>query len=135
MLYLDLDSLIVSPLDDVIDYAAPFALAPDAGKFQGGEGLAVVKRFNSSVMVWDAEHAALADLYTEWKPAVARRLWGDQDWIGEQYPDAAAMPAEWFPRLSVKRETWPDSSKVVLCKVPKNAVAAKMWGWFNEAWG
>jgi len=133
VLYLDLDTLLLGPLDDIIDYNAEFALAPDgAPNFKGGEGLAVVKRYNSSVMVWDWDFAP--ELYRRWTPAVARRLWGDQDWIGEQCPDASIMPAEWFPRLSIARERWPQSAKVVLCKAPKNAAAALHWSWFEEMW-
>lgn len=133
VLYLDLDVLLLGKLDEIIDYKADFALAPcGAPNFKGAEGLAVVKRFNSSVMVWDWD--SVGDLYRDWTPAVAKRLWGDQDWIGERCGWATAMPAEWFPRLSVRRDRWGDDAKVVLCKSPKNADAAVMWGWFDEMW-
>lgn len=132
VLYLDLDTLIVDALDPVVDYPAPFALIPHAGTFDGGGGRAVVKRFNSSVMVWDAE--TQSHLHTTWTPLEAQRLWGDQDWIGEQCPDAAAMPAAWFPRISEVQPPWPVGAKVVLMKVPKNHVAAKRWPWMQEAW-
>ena len=58
----------------------------------------------------------------------------DQDWIGEQCSTAPAMPAAWFPRLSVAREQWGDEAKVVLCKTPKNIDAARMWNWFDVMW-
>ncbi len=133
VLYLDLDTLLVDALDEIIDYPAEFALAPcGAPDFKAPNGRATVKRFNSSVMVWDWD--AVADIYRKWTPAVAARLWGDQDWIGELCPDARAMPPDWFPRLSVKRESWPGDSKVVLCKRPKNSDAAAMWDWFDKAW-
>jgi hypothetical protein len=83
-------------------------------------------------MVWDWD--ATPDLYRNWTPAVARRLWGDQDWIGEQCAFARTMPADWFPRLSAGRRNWPETSKVVLCKAPKNAEAALLWNWFDEMW-
>jgi hypothetical protein len=54
VLYLDLDTILVGDLDPIIHYPAPMALAPHAGTFNGKDGLQVVKRFNSSVMVWDA---------------------------------------------------------------------------------
>ena len=134
MLYLDLDTLVVDKLDDIVDYPAPFALVPHAGTFNGKFGLQVVKRFNSSVMVWDA--GTQDHIYRNWVPKVARRLWGDQDWLGEQCPFAATMPAEWFPRLSqVSWPSTPKDAKVVLCKVPKNEVAAKTLVGFQEAWG
>lgn len=133
VLYLDLDTLVVDDLAPIVDYPADFALVPHAGTFQGRNGLQVVKRFNSSVMVWDA--GTQDRIYTNWTPKTTERLWGDQDHIGEQCPDAATMPASWFPRLSELR--WPmpvTEAKVVLCKVPKNTVAAKILPGFAEAW-
>lgn len=135
VLYLDLDTLIVAPLAPILDYAAPFALVPHAGKFNGfGDGRQVVKRFNSSVMVWNAGEQT--PLYRTWTPDVADRLHGDQDWIGEQAPGAAAMPIEWFPRLSeLGGSPPPSTAKVVLVKTPKNLEAARRWAWFRAAWG
>jgi hypothetical protein len=133
VLYLDLDTLIVDALDPIVDYPAPFALIPTAGTFEGHGQKKVVKRFNSSVMVWNAGEQT--DLYTRWKSDVARRLWGDQDWIGERKPEAAMMPLEWFPRLSAVRG--PEdfgAGKVVLCKIPKNVKAAADWPWVRERW-
>lgn len=133
ILYLDLDTLIVGDLDDIIDYPAPFALAPHAGTFNGKDGLAVVKRFNSSVMVWT--YGVNYRLYDDWTPAVAKRLHGDQDWCGEQMPNAAAMKLEWFPRISELGGNPPNpQAKIVLVKTPKNEVAAQMYPWVKEAW-
>jgi hypothetical protein len=133
VLYLDLDTLITGPIDDVIDYPAVFALAPHAGTFNGKGGLAVVKRFNSSVMVWDA--GTQDALYTAWTPAIASVLWGDQDYIGRVVSDAKAMPRTWFPRLSELDGHAPDAAaKIVLVKKPKNEDAAKQFAWFREAW-
>jgi hypothetical protein len=134
VLYLDLDTLVVSSLAPVLDYNASFALAPHAGTFEGKDGLKVVKRFNSSVMVWDA--GAADGLYEHWTPDVANRLWGDQDWIGERASNAATMPAEWFPRLSEIGQFGevPVTAKVILAKKPKNHVAAQTWPWVNRVW-
>lgn len=132
VLYLDLDTLLLDSLDEIIDFPADFALVPDgAPNFKGQNGLSVVKCFNSSVMVWDWD--AVHQLHRNWTPSVARRLWGDQDWIGEQMPGARKMPLEWFPRLTSERE-WPEAAKVLLCKAPKNLQAAAMWKWFEEMW-
>ena len=134
VLYLDLDTLVVDDLSPIVDFPAAFALVPHAGTFNGRHGLQVVKRYNSSVMVWDA--GTQDHIYRNWVPKTTKRLWGDQDHIGEQCPDAATMPAEWFPRLSDL--TWPmetSDAKVVLCKVPKNTIAAKTLPGFAEAWG
>jgi hypothetical protein len=133
MLYLDLDVLIVRDLSPVVDYPAPFALAPcGAPGFQPVSGHQTVKRFNSSVMAWNAGEQN--HLWDDWTPDVARRLWGDQDWIGERSPNAAAMPASWFPRLSAARPPWDPDAKVILCKQPKNLKAARRWPWFRQAW-
>ena len=135
ILSLDLDTLIVAPLTPIINYPARFALAPDgAPNFKGGGGLKVVKRFNSSVMLFTAGEQS--DIYTQFNKAVTKRLWGDQDWIGELYPKAVAMPKEWFPRISEgSPPEWKKGTKVVLCKKPKNELAAKQWPWFKEMWG
>lgn len=145
IVYLDLDTLLVGLLEPIVSFPAPFALVPDAGHFKPRDGRKVVKRFNSSVMVWDGGQG-LERLYTEWDTSQARRLWGDQDWIGERCAQAATMPIEWFPRLSalvnpvitpgvkVERPEIPKGAKVVLCKKPKNAVAAAEWPWFDAMW-
>lgn len=132
VLYLDLDTLVVGGLGPILDYPAPFALVPDGGTFQGRHGLAVVKRFNSSVMVWNS--GVNARLWTNWTKADTKRLWGDQDLIGEQYPTAATMPAEWFPRLSDCIDGPPKGARVILAKKPKNDEAAKAYPWFEAAW-
>lgn len=136
VLYLDLDTLIVADLDPIVDYPSPFALVPHAGTFRGRDGLAVVPRFNSSVMVWDA--GVPDHLFTDWRRAVAHRLWGDQDWIGEQHPQADTMPLEWFPRISELTNghefVVPSATKVILVKKPKNEEAAARWPAVREAW-
>lgn len=134
VLYLDLDVLVVSSLAPIIDYPARLALVPDgAPNFQGKGDMRTVKRYNSSVMAWDA--GVGTDLFTEWTTVTARRLWGDQDLIGERLPNEATMPAEWFPRLSAVKPPWPADAKVILSKCPKNHIAAQRWPWFAEAWG
>lgn len=133
VLYLDLDSLVMNALDPIVDFPAPFALVPDAGHFQGKGELKVVKRFNSSVMVWNA--GVNTSLFDGWTPDVAARLWGDQDWIGEQMPDASVMPLEWFPRLSDLGHDLPGPlAKVVLMKKPKNIIAAQLYPWVAQHW-
>jgi hypothetical protein len=135
MLYLDLDVLLVGKLAEIVNFPAPFALVPDAGSFKGAERLKVVKRYNSSCMAWDAGYAD--KLFKDWSPDVAQGLWGDQDWIGEQMPDEAVMPAAWFPRISQRpgEQPWTHEAKVVLCKKPKNEEAARLWPWFQRMWG
>ena len=133
MLYLDLDTLIVAPLAPIIDYPSTFALVPHAGDFNGRFRMRVVKKFNSSVMVWDA--GVNDSLFSEWKPHVAIDLHGDQDWIGQQAPNADAMPLKWFPRISELGMDGPTpDAKVVLMKNPKNTIASEWYSWVREAW-
>jgi hypothetical protein len=134
VLFLDLDSLVMNRLDAIVDYPAAFALVPHTGTFsEGRHGPTIVKRFNSSAMVWDAD--TQPHLFTRWTPTVAARLWGDQDWLGEQLLEAAAMPIAWFPRVSqIADGPVPADAKVVLCKKPKNVVAARQWPWVQEVW-
>lgn len=131
VLYLDLDTLVVDDLAPILDVDASFALVPHAGKFEP-RYRAVVKRFNSSVMVWDG--GTLGELFETWTPAVADRLHGDQDWIGEQRPHAMAMPLAWFPRLSEVPGPPFGQAKVILAKSPKNVEAARKWPWFRDLW-
>lgn len=137
VLYLDLDSLIVAPLAPILDVVADFAITADPtnakNRTRDRFGRQIVRRFNSSVMVWDS--GAATDLYTAWSPAIADRLSGDQDWIGEQRPDAVTLPRAWFPRVSeLQGEPPTDPAKVVLCKVPKNHLAAERWPWVDALW-
>jgi hypothetical protein len=137
IVYFDLDVLIVNRVDVIAEYPAGFALIPDgAPNFKPHNGLAVVKRFNSSVMTWDA--GVHPEIFTAWTPAVANAFWGDQDWLGALKPGLARMPLDWFPRLSeidTATPKWPDSARVILAKKPKNAEAAKRWPWFAKLWG
>lgn len=138
VLYLDLDVVVVSSLLPIITEAmanhGELMLIPSEGTFQGRPGYRVVKRYNSSVMTFAA--GIFTELWSEWTPGVARRLWGDQDWIGERLPKQPMFPLEWFPRIS-NIGNHPEryaEARVVLCKRPKNEAAAKMWPWVEEAW-
>lgn len=138
-LYLDLDTLLVSDISPIANYAAKIAFVPHAGDWNGRKGLKVVKKYNSSVMKF-TDLGAFPELYTKWHPAVAQRLWGDQDWIGEQLPDERTMPLEWFPRVSeINLAQGPDGippyARVVLVKKPKNHEIALKWPWFKQVWG
>lgn len=137
VLYLDLDSLVVAPLASIVDTPAAFAITADPTNAKprprDSFGRAIVRRFNSSVMVWDG--GTQTDFYTDWTPAVADRLSGDQDWIGERRADAVTLPRTWFPRVSELHGQPPmPPAKVVLAKVPKNHIAAAQWPWFDALW-
>lgn len=138
MLYLDLDVLIVSPLAPIIDCSAEFALTADpvfvGQKTKDRFGRRIVRRFNSSVMVWNG--GTQTHLYTLWSHVAAERLSGDQDWIAEHNPDAFGLPRRWFPRLSeVGEPPFDPDVKVILTKYPKNHVAMETRPWLAPLWG
>lgn len=138
VLYLDLDTLIVAPLAHILSVTAPFALTADPPRLgmkpHDAHGRAIVRKFNSSVMLWDG--GTQTHLYTNWTPKEAARLSGDQDYIAEQCPEAYGMPRQWFPRLSeVVRPPFDRDVKIILSKSPKNHVAAKENAWFAPLWG
>jgi len=137
VLYLDLDVLLVAPLDPILECPAPFALTADpryGAKAIDRFGRKVIYKFNSSVMLWTAGEQV--DLFTDLTPETVERLSTDQDWIAEKYPKAVGLPRAWFPRLSEAiAPPWPSAAKVVLVKVPKNHIAATRWPWFASAWG
>lgn len=139
VLFLDLDVLVISDLSPIVDFPAPFAITEDALVQERAHldrdryNRKLVRRFNSSVMVWYG--GLYRDLWECWTPDVAQRLSTDQDWIGERYYHAAAMPLAWFPRISRVQPPWPDDAKVVLVKKPKPHDAVKRWPWFESMWG
>ena len=139
MLFLDLDVLIVGALDPIVEFPASLALTEDAvaparaGDDRDRYGRRRMRRFNSSVIVWEA--AAGTAIFERWTPAVAETLSTDQDWIAAVAPEAAAMPLAWFPRISQVHPPWPDDATVVLCKKPKNAEAIRRWPELAAWWG
>lgn len=138
VLYLDLDVLIVAPLAPILAVDAPFALTADpprpGQKAFDSYGRAIVRKFNSSVMLFNGN--TQTQLYTDWTHKEATRLSGDQDWYAERCPEAFGMPRSWFPRLSeVKSPPFGRDAKIILSKHPKNAVAAKELPWFAPLWG
>ena len=134
VLYLDLDTLVVNSLDPIVDYPAAFALCEDVlgGSPEDKRGRQIVRRFNSSVMVF--EGGAHGDLFRKWTPKDAERLSTDQDWIAEQSAYAVAMPEPWFPRISKVTPPFSPVAKVLLVKKPKNHIAAQRWAWFDALW-
>ena len=139
ILFIDLDSLIVNSLDLIIDYPAPIALIQDSLVVERAHitkdryGRQLNRKFQGSVMVWDAGHAT--DAWDRWILADALRLSTSQDWMAEVVPEAPAMPEAWFPRASRTQPPWSDEAKIVLAKKPKGFQAAQKWPWFDAYWG
>lgn len=139
VLFLDLDVLVVADLAPIVDMPTSFALIDDAASLAARgrvgtdrHGRTVIRRFNSSVMVFDA--GSQDALFDGWTAARSQALSTDQDYIGEAAPDATAMPEAWFPRISRVQPPWPAETKVVLVKKPKNHEAAERWPWFDQMW-
>ena len=138
MLFLDLDVLIVSSLAPIIDFPAALALTEDAfakerAHLDTWKGRKLVRKFNSSVMVWYGQEQS--HLFTDWTPDVAKRLSTDQDWIAEHALTARAMPLAWWPRISREQPPWKPDVKIVLVKKPKCHLWAEREEWFESAWG
>lgn len=140
VLYLDLDTLVVADLDPIVDFKAVFALTTDAFLNErplldkDRDGRRVVRRFNGSVMVFDVGVMTEA-MFQHWNLDAAQLYSTDQDWIAAYAKEARGMPLEWFPRISQVQPPWPNGTKVVLTKKPKNAIWAEQHSWFNKAWG
>jgi hypothetical protein len=95
--YLDLDTTVIGPLDDLADAPAPFAIIENFKEIRENNKAI----FNSSVMTWDASYAY--HLFTEFTPSVMYRLPGDQDWISERIPEAHMFPNNWCVSYKVRR--------------------------------
>lgn len=133
ILYLDLDVLPVSSIMPILYFPAHFALARHAGSFAGKNGKKVVRKYNSSVMIWDHGHAQ--QIWRRWSPDVPNRLWGDQDWIATVLPNERRLPMSWTPRMiSDVTPPWPERAKIVLVKKPKPHMATQQYPWFKEWW-
>lgn len=140
VLYLDLDVLVVSDLEEIVSRPSSFSITEDQLSLERAPvgidryGRIVVRNFNSSVMAFTAGRGFEA-LFTEWRPEVSKHLSTDQDWIALRYPNADSMPCEWFPRIGRVQPPWPPEAKVVLCKKPKNHEAVLRWPELEQWWG
>lgn len=139
VLFIDLDSLIVGPLERILDAPAPFVTTADvlceerAHLDQDRYGHQLIRKFQGSVYCWDGN--THTDLYTEWTPEVAYRLSTDQDWLAERHPEALALPHTMFPRISRQQPPWSSDATIVFVKKPKPHEATLRWPWFDALWG
>lgn len=132
VLYLDLDVLIVGPLDPMADYPADFVLCPDsAPTWTGFKGKRAIKAYNSSVMAFN--RGARPQIFETFTPEVADDLWSDQDWIAQSCPNEVTFPKDWVRRLK-PTDSWPAETKVILCIKIKNHQADLAWNWFKDYW-
>jgi hypothetical protein len=134
VLYIDLDSIVVGSLAPLLDLPASLALVPDEGSqfHTKDSGLKLIKRFNGSVMAFDA--GVHGDLWTRYTEKLTREYWSDQDVIGLWKPDAATFPIAWVPRLSKMTAPPGPEAAIVLAKKPKPHIAAQTTPWVKAAW-
>jgi len=111
ILFLDLDVVIVGPLDFLLKDPGGFSVIRDWGT--------VSDAFNSSVMRFEAGEYAF--IYDRFRPradeiVASGRYIGDQDWIAEQVPEAKSFPAGKI--VSYKKDLpshiWPRAKKLGL---------------------
>lgn len=134
-LYLDLDTIPVSDLSDIVTFPAPLAFMPPSFTFGGGApagGRGVIDRYQTSCMVWDAGEGDA--IWTAFTPEVMHSLRGDQDWCGYVEPKRPTMPPGWFRKLRHCTSGPPDGVKVVLSMPWKNDEASGKFDWVRDAW-
>jgi hypothetical protein len=133
VLYLDLDVLVLGGLDEILDFPADFAISPDsAPDFMGKKQHRTIKRYNSSVMVWN--HKARATFYRDFDPEWMNGLWSDQDALAHMSPNEKTFPADWFTRVGPTSHPFDPAVKVGMCIKYKNHKAIKLFPWFKEYW-
>jgi alpha-N-acetylglucosamine transferase len=144
ILYLDLDSLVIGNLDELVQYGmdsgkdltiikSPIGPA----KVEKGRRHGVVQNFQSSCFL--VRNGAFQDLWYKFADNAEyymRKYRGDQDFLGDQGIDAAFFYEHYFEKISHSGALPSSGTKVVLCHVPrgKNKKAMK-WQWVKEVWG
>ncbi len=131
VLYLDLDTVILGSLDDLIEYPSDFVMAPTSGVPTKNHD------FNSSVMVWDpnSENASIIrkNIPPDWK-----RFAGDQQWISSLKMKIDAFPYKWIHKYLPGKGCYspPADTKVALMiQGGKNQVLVDSGhSWISEYW-
>lgn len=122
VLYLDLDTVVVGPLDELVRHKGCLHL----DRWGWTE-----KVYGSGVMVWDAgEHE---EAFTRFTPEVPRRLRGDQDWLTElggwgALPDGICVSRKYHCKSGV-----PEGASVVCYHGPRKPHEDRA-PWAMEAW-
>lgn len=133
VLYLDLDVLVLGDLAPIIDFPADFAICADsAPEWQGKNELKVIKRYNSSCMVWD--HKARQRFFHAFKPEWMNELWSDQDALAMMSRKEMTFPPEWFTRVGPNSHPFDPAVKIGLCIKWKNNKLEKKADWFRDYW-
>jgi uncharacterized Rossmann fold enzyme len=126
ILYLDLDTVIISGLDEIIKYSGEFAILRDLYRQDG---------YQSSVMMWGAN--THTHIWDEWvNEGMLKIQGGDQVWI-ESCVDNADILQDLYPEsfVSYKLHAFyhiPKAAKVVVFHGEPRPHEAK--GWVEKVW-
>ena len=118
VLYLDLDTVILRQIDAIANFPHPFGILETGnGTIKTSEeGKTVIRRYNSSVMLFDREAEVLYDTFVEDPDKWMAKFRGDQDFIGHVLPDLHGLPSDWVVKLrDHRRVPIPTSVKILLC--------------------
>jgi len=128
IVYLDLDSLVLDSLDEILSYRGPLAMLRD---FYFDDEL------GSGVMMWGVD-GSTRDLWTDWVLSGEPRLeGGDQAWLLRMRPNAIRLqdvyPGKFVSYKAHCRVAIPDGATVVSFHgFPKNDEAPEAW--VKEVW-
>lgn len=138
ILYLDLDTLIVGNMKNLIESGqrldTPMFMPPSYTFGNGGpqEHPKVVNKYQTSCFTFHS--GSYNCIYEDFTPEVMDRFRGDQDWISYRCSEAKTFPPHWFRKLKQCPKGPPAGVKLVLSMPLKNDKAAKTYGWVGKIW-
>lgn len=127
-LYLDLDVLVVGNLMGIC--WGDFKIIRQMKRIVSPK---TVRRYNSSAMYF--RYAGVrSEVWEEFDESVMERFRGDQDWIGHLLPEEQTIPLSWIQLMERCRHGPSPSTRLVLCNVVPNHLAAKRYSWVKKIW-
>ncbi len=149
LLYLDLDTLIVSSLDPIFSWfdsqkiSVAFAKQNAQGREDGliweKVGKTRVNKYNTSTFIFSpGKTTPIFNLFYRKSNYYQSTFHGDQDFLGYFYPNMITMPQEWFSRIGFEDYNYnpnrDNKVKVVWCIKYKNDEVLKTHDWIKEVW-
>lgn len=134
VLYLDLDSLVIRNLDEIVDYPVDFALIKQWKNIGPKFGRERILKYKSPLMVWN--HNCRPQIWNNFYLGIMNELVGDQDWIGKICPNEETLPEGWFDEERYyKNGNIPEKCKVLgITHNEKNKGAARDREWVRKYW-
>jgi len=131
VLYLDLDTVVMGSLEELVDYPSDFVMAPTSGVPTKNHD------FNSSVMVWNPSGIQAGIIRDNLLPDY-KKYPGDQQWISSLKMRIDAFPYRWVHKYLPGKGSYipPDGTKVALMiQGGKNqALLDSGHSWIEEYW-